>query len=120
MTVKRMEHIGVVVTDLDAATAFFLDLGLELEGRTTVEGEWVDRIVGLGGVRSDIVMLRTPDGQGKLELARFHSPVSSEGDAGAPANAVGLRHLLFSVDDVEGTLAKLRPHGAELVGEVVE
>jgi catechol 2,3-dioxygenase-like lactoylglutathione lyase family enzyme len=118
MTVQRLEHIGVVVEDLDAATAFFVELGLELVGETTVEGRSVDRINGLEGVRADIAMLHTPDGNGKLELARYHSP-PHEGDAGpAPANAPGIRHVLFAVDDIEATLDRLRAHGGELVGEL--
>jgi catechol 2,3-dioxygenase-like lactoylglutathione lyase family enzyme len=120
MTVLRLEHIGIVVDDLAAATAFFVALGLELEGEASVEGGLVDRINGLEGVRSDIVMLRTPDDHAtKLELAKYRSP-SYEGDDGpAPANAPGIRHILFVVDDIEASLAALRAHGGELVGELV-
>src|SRR5215212_8008512 len=119
MTVQRLEHIGIVVDDLAAATAFFAALGLELEGEASVEGGSVDRINGLEGVRADIVMLRTPDGNGKVELAKYRSP-SYEGDDGpAPANAPGIRHILFVVDDIEASLAGLRAHGGELVGELV-
>jgi catechol 2,3-dioxygenase-like lactoylglutathione lyase family enzyme len=120
MTVQRLEHIGIVVDDLEAATAFFAALGLEVEGEMSVEGGSVDRINGLEGVRADIVMLRTPDGRGsRLELAKYRSP-SYEGDGGsAPANAPGIRHVLFVVDDVEASLAGLRAHGGELVGELV-
>jgi catechol 2,3-dioxygenase-like lactoylglutathione lyase family enzyme len=119
MTVLRLEHIGIVVDDVPAATAFFLELGLELEGETSVEGDAVDRINGLKGVEADIVMLRTPDGNGKVELANYRSP-SYEGDARpAPANAPGIRHILFAVDDIEAALAGLRAHGGELVGELV-
>ncbi|HEV7493617.1 VOC family protein [Baekduia sp.] len=123
MTVLRLEHIGIVVDDLAAATAFFVALGLELEGETSVEGDLVDRINGLEGVRADIVILRTPDGNGKVELAKYRSP-SYEGDTGpapanAPANAPGIRHILFVVDDIESSLADLRAHGGELVGELV-
>ena len=118
MTVQRLEHIGIVVDDLAAATAFFAALGLELEGEASVEGGSVDRINGLEGVRADIVMLRTPDGNGKVELAKYRSP-SYEGDDGpAPANAPGIRHILFVVDDIEASLAGLRAHGGELVGEL--
>ena len=119
MTVQRLEHIGVVVDDLAAATAFFVALGLELEGETSVEGQLVDQVNGLEGVRADIVMLRTPDGGSKLELAKYRSP-SHDGDGGPPApNAPGIRHILFVVDDVEASLASLRAHGGELVGELV-
>src|SRR5262245_3290468 len=114
-----MEHVGVVVEDLEAAVAFFIELGLELEGETSVEGELVDRIVGLDGVRSDIAILRTPDGQGKVELARFRSPPSPDGDPRAPSNAPGLRHLLFVVESIEDVVARLESRGAELIGEVV-
>jgi catechol 2,3-dioxygenase-like lactoylglutathione lyase family enzyme len=120
MTVLRLEHIGIVVDDLAAATAFFVALGLEVEGEASVEGGLVDRINGLEGVRSDIVMLRTPDDHAtKLELAKYRSP-SHEGDDGpAPANAPGIRHILFVVDDIEASLSGLRAHGGELVGELV-
>ena len=119
MTVQRLEHIGIVVDDLAAATAFFLALGLELEGEASVEGDLVDRINGLEGVRADVVILRTPDGNGKVELAKYRSP-AYDGDAGAaPANTPGIRHILFVVDDVQESLAALGEHGAELVGELV-
>jgi catechol 2,3-dioxygenase-like lactoylglutathione lyase family enzyme len=119
MTVQRLEHIGVVVDDLPAATAFFTALGLEVEGETSVAGGLVDRINGLEGVRADIVILRTPDGGGKLELAKYRSPSYEGQDEPAPANAPGIRHILFAVDDVEAGLAALRAHGGELVGELV-
>jgi catechol 2,3-dioxygenase-like lactoylglutathione lyase family enzyme len=119
MTVQSLEHIGVVVDDLVAATAFFVALGLEVEGEASVEGRLVDRINGLEGVRADIVMLRTPDDSSKLELAKYRSP-SHEGDDGPAApNAPGIRHILFLVDDIEASLAGLRAHGGELVGELV-
>jgi catechol 2,3-dioxygenase-like lactoylglutathione lyase family enzyme len=119
MTVQRLEHIGIVVDDVPAATAFFTALGLEVEGETSVEGAAVDRINGLEGVRADVVILRTPDGNSKVELAKYHSPLY-EGDGGpAPANAPGIRHILFVVDDIEESLAALRAHGGELVGELV-
>jgi catechol 2,3-dioxygenase-like lactoylglutathione lyase family enzyme len=118
MAIERMEHVGIVVDDLAAATAFFAELGLEPQGDASVEGGWVDRVVGLEGVRSEIVMMETPDGQGRVELAKFHSPAGPDGDPQAPANAPGIRHLTFSVDDIDAAIAGLRAHGAELVGEV--
>jgi catechol 2,3-dioxygenase-like lactoylglutathione lyase family enzyme len=119
MTVQRLEHIGVVVGDLAAATAFFTALGLEVEGEASVEGSLVDRINGLEGVRADVVILRTPDGNAKVELAKYRSP-AYHGDHGpAPANAPGIRHILFVVDDIEASLTGLRAHGGELVGELV-
>ena len=119
MSVRRLEHIGIVVDDLAAATAFFAALGLEVEGETTVAGELVDRINGLESVRAEIVILRTPDGNAKLELARYHSPACESENRPAPANAPGIRHILFVVDDINATLAALRAHGGELVGELV-
>jgi catechol 2,3-dioxygenase-like lactoylglutathione lyase family enzyme len=118
MTIQRMDHVGIVVDDLAAATAFFLELGLKLQGKGSVEGDWVDRVVGLDGVRADMAMLETPDGHGRLELAKFHAPASPGGDRHAPANMPGIRHLTFAVDDLDATIAGLRAHGAELVGEV--
>ncbi len=119
MTLQRMEHVGVVVDDLAAATEFFAELGLVLEGEWAGEGRLVDRIVGLKGVRTDVAMMRTPDGNARLELIKFHSP-SNQGDNGhAPANARGIRHLAFAVEDIDAVLAGLRSHGAELVGELV-
>ena len=119
MTVQRLEHIGVVVGDLAAATAFFTAFGLEVEGEASVEGSLVDRINGLEGVRADVVILRTPDGNAKVELAKYRSPVYHGDHGPAPANAPGIRHILFVVDDIEGSLAGLRAHGGELVGELV-
>src|SRR4051812_18387071 len=118
MTIQRMDHVGIVVDDLAAATAFFAELGLELQGEGTVEGGWVDRIVGLEGVQSDIAMMETPDGHSRLELTKFNAPSGPGGDRHAPANTPGIRHVTFAVDDLDVTLAKLRVHGAELVGEV--
>jgi catechol 2,3-dioxygenase-like lactoylglutathione lyase family enzyme len=118
MTIQRMEHVGIVVEDLAAATEFFLELGLELQGEAAVEGGWVDRVVGLEGVRAEIAMLETADGHGRVELAKFHAPSSPGGSDRAPANAPGLRHLSFEVDDLDGALAGLRARGAELVGAV--
>jgi catechol 2,3-dioxygenase-like lactoylglutathione lyase family enzyme len=119
MTVLRLEHIGVVVDDVAAATAFFTALGLEVEGETSVEGDLVDRINGLEDVRADVVILRTPDGNSKIELAKYRSPTNEGDDGPAPANAPGLRHVLFAVDDVEASLAALQAHGGELIGELV-
>jgi catechol 2,3-dioxygenase-like lactoylglutathione lyase family enzyme len=120
MTVLRMDNVGIVVDDLDAATAFFVELGLELEGETTVEGPSVDRIVGLDDVRSDIAMLRTPDGHGRLELTKFHTPPAASAVPNAPVNTLGIRRIMFAVEDIEDVLARLQAHGAELVGEVVQ
>lgn len=118
MTVQRLEHIGVVVEDLAAAIDFFLELGLELQGEASVEGRTVDRVNGLEGVRADIAMLGTPDGETKLELARYNTP-PYEGDRGhAPPNVPGIRHILFRVDDIDAVLARLQAKGAELVGEL--
>jgi catechol 2,3-dioxygenase-like lactoylglutathione lyase family enzyme len=118
MTIQRLDHVGIVVDDLAAATAFFAELGLELQGEGSVEGAWVDRIVALEGVRSDIVMMETPDGHGRIELTKFHTPPSPGGDLRSPANAPGIRHLTFAVDDLDATLERLRSQGAELVGAV--
>ncbi len=118
MTIQRMDHVGIVVDDLAAATAFFVELGLELQGEGSVEGGWVDRIVGLEGVRSELAMMETPDGHSRLELVKFHAPPGPGGDRHAPANAPGLRHITFAVDDLDAVLAGVRAHGAELVGEV--
>lgn len=118
MTIKRMDHVGVVVEDLEAATEFFVELGLELVGEGPVEGRWVDRVVGLDGVRAEIAMLQTPDGHGRVELAKFHAPPAQGGDGPAPANAPGIRHLAFAVEDVDAVAGGLRARGAELVGEL--
>jgi catechol 2,3-dioxygenase-like lactoylglutathione lyase family enzyme len=113
-----MDHVGIVVDDLAAATAFFLELGLELQGEAEVEGDWVDRVVGLEGVRSEIAMLETPDGHSRLELSKFHAPSGPTGDHYAPANTPGIRHVTFEVEGLDAVLARVRAHGAELVGEV--
>ena len=118
MTIQRMEHVGIVVDDLATATAFFVELGLELQGEQPVEGGWVDRVVGLEGVQAEIAMLQTPDGHGRLELAKFHAPAGPGGDRHAPANTPGMRHLAFAVDDIDAVLERLQARGAELVGEV--
>jgi len=118
MTIQRMEHVGIVVDDLGAATEFFVELGLVLQGEGTVEGRWADRIVGLEGVRTDFAMMQTPDGNGRLELVKFRSP-SHQGDNGhAPANTPGIRHIAFVVEDIDVVVDRLRARGAELVGEV--
>jgi catechol 2,3-dioxygenase-like lactoylglutathione lyase family enzyme len=120
MTIQ-MHHVSVVVDDLEAATAFFVELGMEIEGEAPVEGRWVDRVNAIDGVRVGIVMMRTPDGHGRLELTKFHAPalVSAE-PANAPPNTLGLRSVMFEVDDIEDVVARLRTHGAELIGEVVQ
>ena len=116
-----MDNVGIVVEDLDAAIAFFTELGLSVEGKASVEGRWVDQVIGLDGVRADIVMLRTPDGHGRLELSKFHAPPAiRSGPANAPVNTLGIGRIMFAVDDVDDTLERLRAHGAELVGEVAQ
>ncbi|HUH81257.1 MAG TPA: VOC family protein [Solirubrobacteraceae bacterium] len=118
MTIQRMEHVGVVVDDLVAATEFFIELGLELQGEASVEGRWVDRIVGLEGVRADVAMMQTPDGHGRLELAKFHTPPHQGEYRDAQANTPGIRHVAFAVEDIDAVVAGLRARGAELVGEL--
>jgi catechol 2,3-dioxygenase-like lactoylglutathione lyase family enzyme len=119
--IKRMDNVLIVVDDLAAAIAFFVELGMELDGETTVEGEQVDQLVGLDGVRADVALVRTPDGHGRVELTKFHTPkaISAE-PKDAPANTLGMGRIMFAVDDIEGVLARLRTHGAELVGELVQ
>jgi catechol 2,3-dioxygenase-like lactoylglutathione lyase family enzyme len=119
MTIQRMDHVGIVVDDLAAATAFFLELGLKLQGEGSVEGALVDRVVGLEGVRAEMAMVETPDGHGRLELTKFHAPSGRGGDRQAPANTPGIRHLTFAVDDIDAVVARLRARGTELVGELV-
>jgi catechol 2,3-dioxygenase-like lactoylglutathione lyase family enzyme len=116
--IERMGHVGIVVEDLAAATAFFIELGLELQGQWPVEGRWVDRIVGLDGVRTENALLKTPDGHGQLELIKFHSPPYQGVNPHAPANTPGIRYIAFVIDDIDAVVAKLRGHGAELVGEI--
>ncbi|HET8758534.1 MAG TPA: VOC family protein [Solirubrobacteraceae bacterium] len=118
MTLHRMEHIGIVVDDLAAATEFFAALGLERQGEGSAEGRWVDRIVGLDGVRTQFAMMQTPDGNGRLELIRFQSPSHAGGNGHEAANAPGIRHIAFVVEDVDDVVSRLRPHGGELVGDV--
>jgi catechol 2,3-dioxygenase-like lactoylglutathione lyase family enzyme len=116
-----MDNVLIVVEDIKAAIAFFADLGLELEGETTVEGQAVDRLVGLDGVRANIASMRTPDGHGRIELDKFHAPTAVRAEPeDAPVNALGIRRIMFAVDDIDDVLARLRTHGAELVGEVVQ
>ncbi len=114
-----MEHIGVVVEDLEAAVSFFAELGLVLQGEASVEGNWVDRIVGLYGAKADIAMMQTPDGHGRLELTRYRTPQGPAIDAHAPANAPGIRHLAFAVEGIDEVAARLKAKGGELVGELV-
>lgn len=120
MAIQRMDHVGVVVEDLATAVSFFVELGMELEGEAAVEGSWVDSVVGLADVRVDIAMLRTPDGHNKLELTRFHHPPATTAEPDAPGNTLGLRSLMFAVDDLDDVLSRLRRHGGELVGEVAQ
>jgi catechol 2,3-dioxygenase-like lactoylglutathione lyase family enzyme len=116
----EIHNVGIVVEDLKAAIAFFQELGLELEGETTVEGQLVDRIIALQGVRSDIAMMRTPDGRSRIELSKFHTPKARRSDPNAPVNTLGMGRIMFGVEDLKEVLARLQAHGAELVGEVVQ
>ena len=121
MAIQRMDNVLIVVEDLEGAKAFFGDLGMELEGETQVEGAWVDSVVGLDGVRADVAMLRTPDGHGRVELTRYHAPPAVRAEPeDAPANALGLRRIMFAVDDLDDVLVRLRAHGAELLREVAQ
>jgi len=120
MTIQRMDNIGVVVDDLEGAIAFFVALGMELDGEAAVEGRWVDRVVGIDDVRVDIAMVRTPDGHSRLELTKFHKPAATTTEPNAPANTLGIRKIMFAVDDIDDALARLRTHGGELVGEVAQ
>jgi catechol 2,3-dioxygenase-like lactoylglutathione lyase family enzyme len=116
-----MDNVLIVVDDLDAAKAFFVELGMELEGEMPVEGPWVDLVVGLENVRAEIAMMRTPDGHGRVELTKFHAPTAIRAEPkNAPANTLGIRRIMFAVDDIDDVLARLRAHGAELVGEVAQ
>jgi catechol 2,3-dioxygenase-like lactoylglutathione lyase family enzyme len=119
MTVERMDNVGIVVEDLDAAIEFFTELGLELEGRAPIEGDWADGVTGLRAMRVEIAMMRTPDGHSRLELSRFHSPPVVADHRRAPVNALGYLRVMFAVDDIDATLARLGTRGAELVGDVV-
>ncbi len=120
MTVKRMDNVGIVVEDIDAAIEFFTELGLRLEGRATVEGEWAGRVTGLGSQRVEIAMMVTPDGHSRLELSRFLAPPVVADHRTAPVNALGYLRVMFAVDDIDDTLARLGKLGAQLVGEVVQ
>lgn len=125
MGIKSLDHVGIVVDDLAAATTFFVGLGMSVLGEgaggsaQSVQGDWVDRVVGIEGLRVQVAMLQTPDGDGRLELTKFHVPAAVEGDGAAPPNTLGIRRVAFSVDDVDGTVATVRQHGGELIGEVV-
>jgi catechol 2,3-dioxygenase-like lactoylglutathione lyase family enzyme len=117
MTILRMDNVLIVVDDLDAVISFFVELGMELEGKGPIEGRWVERVIGIDDVRQDVAMLRTPDGHSRIELAMFHTPKAISGEPkDAPANTLGIRRIMFAVDDIEDVLARLRTHGAELVG----
>jgi catechol 2,3-dioxygenase-like lactoylglutathione lyase family enzyme len=119
MAIQRMDNVLIVVEDLDATVSFFVELGMELEGKGPVEGRWVERIIGIDDVRQEVAMLRTPDGQGRIELAMFHEPKAIRAEPeDAPVNTLGIRRIMFAVDDIEDVVARLRTHGAELVGEV--
>jgi len=117
----RIDNVGIVVDDLKAAIAFFVELGLELEGETTVEGKWVDHVIGLDDVQSDIAMMRTPDGQGRLELSKFHRPAATSPEPkNAQVNTLGIRRIMFAVEDLKDVVARLQAHGAKLMGEVTD
>jgi catechol 2,3-dioxygenase-like lactoylglutathione lyase family enzyme len=120
MALKRMDNVGIVVDDLAAAIDFFSELGLDLEGRATIEGEWAGRVTGLGDQRVEIAMMRTPDGHSRLELSRFLTPPVVADHRNAPVNALGYLRVMFAVDDIDGTLERLYKRGAQLVGEVVQ
>jgi catechol 2,3-dioxygenase-like lactoylglutathione lyase family enzyme len=121
MTIQRMDNVLIVVEDLEAAKAFFIELGMELEGETQVEGEWAGRVNGLENVKAAIAMLRTPDGHGRVELSRFHTPPAVRAEPeDAPANALGIRRIMFAVEDIDDVVARLRNHGAELLDEIAQ
>lgn len=120
MAIKRMDNMGIVVEDLDATVDFFLELGLELEGRAAIEGEWAGRVTGLGDQHVEVAMMRTPDGHSRLELSRFLRPSVAADHRKAPVNALGYLRAMFAVDDIDDTLERVRARGAELVGEVVD
>lgn len=118
MAIQRMEHVGIVVDDLEAAIDFFVELGLERQGGASVEGEWVDRVIGLNGVQAEIAMLQAPDGHGRVELAKFKTPRGEDGARDVPANAPGIRHISFLVEDLDTVVGALEGRGGRLVGEV--
>jgi catechol 2,3-dioxygenase-like lactoylglutathione lyase family enzyme len=121
MTLQRMDNVLIVVEDMEAVKAFFAELGMELEGETTVEGPWVDSTIGLTDVRADITMMRVPSGSGRVELTKFHTPPAVRAKPeNAPANTLGIRRIMFAVDDIDDVVARLRSHGAELLGEVAQ
>jgi catechol 2,3-dioxygenase-like lactoylglutathione lyase family enzyme len=121
MTIQRMDNVLIVVDDLEAAKAFFAELGMELEGETTVEGPSVDRTTGLTDVRADITMMRTPDGHGRVELTKFHTPPAVRAEPeNAPANTLGIRRIMFTVEDIDDVVARLRSHGADLLDEIAQ
>ena len=121
MTIRRMDNVLIVVDDLEATKAFFVELGMELEGETTVEGPSVDHLIGLENVRATLALMRTPDGQGRIELDKFHTPEAIRaGPENVPVNALGIRRIMLAVDDLDDLVARLLAHGAELVGEVVQ
>ena len=120
MAIKRMDNVGIVVEDLAATVDFFVELGLELEGRATIEGEWAGRVTGLGDQHVEVAMMRTPDGHSRLELSRFLRPPAVADHRTAPVNALGYLRVMFAVDDLDDTLERISKHGAQLVGEVVE
>lgn len=120
MTIKRMDNVGIVVEDLDAAIAFFTELGLALEGRAPIEGDWADGVTGLSNMRVEIAMLRTPDGHGRVELSKFHAPPVAADHRTAPVNALGYLRVMFTVEDIDDTLARIAKRGAQVVGEVVQ
>ncbi len=121
MTLKRMDNVLIVVDDLEAAKAFFVELGMELEGETSVEGPSVDSLIGLKDVRATLALLRTPDGHGRIELDKFHTPAAVKAEPkNLPVNTLGIRRIMFAVDDLEDVIARLRAHGAELIGEVAQ
>ena len=121
MAIQRMDNVLIVVDDLDAVISFFVELGMELEGRGPVEGSWVERVIGIDDVRQDVAMLRTPDGHGRIELAKFHTPPAVRAEPeNAPANALGIRRIMFAVEDIDDVVARLRGHGAELLDEIAQ
>ena len=121
MAIQRMDNVLIVVEDLDAVISFFVELGMELEGKGPVEGPWVERVIGIDDVRQDVAMLRTPDGHGRVELAMFHQPEAITAEPkNAPANTLGIRRIMFAVDDIDEVVARLLAHGTELVGELAQ
>jgi catechol 2,3-dioxygenase-like lactoylglutathione lyase family enzyme len=121
MTLRRMDNVLIVVEDLEAAQAFFTELGMELDGETTVEGPWAGKVIGLDNVRADITMMKTPDGHGRVELSRFHTPPAVRTEpADAPANALGIRRIMFAVEDIDDVVDRLRSHGAEVLDEIAQ